>query len=103
MRRLIPSIGSLIAFEAVARHLSFSKAADDLALTQSAVSRQIGALEQMLGMQLFERRRNHLVLTDTGAIYLADVIDVLERLSGATVRVMGNRKGGGVAHVVSTE
>jgi LysR family glycine cleavage system transcriptional activator len=103
MRRLIPSISSLIAFEAVARHLSFSKAADDLALTQSAVSRQIGALEQMLGMQLFERRSNRLVLTDTGAVYLADMIDALERLSAATVRVMSSRKGSGVVQVVSTE
>jgi LysR family transcriptional regulator, glycine cleavage system transcriptional activator len=102
MRRLIPSIGSLIAFEAVARHLSFSKAADDLALTQSAVSRQIGALEQMLGTELFERRPHRLVLTETGASYLSDVIDALERLSASTVRVMSNRKGGGVVHVVST-
>ena len=102
MRRLIPSTASLIAFEAVARHLSFSKAADDLALTQSAVSRQIGALEQMLGSQLFERRPHGLVLTETGAIYLVDVIDALERLSGSTVRIMGNRKGGGIVQVVST-
>ncbi|SDR64244.1 transcriptional regulator, LysR family [Rhizobiales bacterium GAS113] len=102
MRRLIPSIGSLIAFEAVARHLSFSKAADDLSLTQSAVSRQIGTLEQMLGMQLFERRPHRLVLTETGATYLADVIDALERLSASTVRVMSNRKGVGVVQVVST-
>ena len=71
-------------------------------MTQSAVSRQIGALEHMLGSQLFERRPHGLVLTETGAIYLLDVIDALERLSGSTVRIMGNRKGGGIVQVVST-
>jgi len=56
----------------------------------------------MLGSQLFERRPHGLVLTETGAIYLVDVIDALERLSGSTVRIMGNRKGGGIVQVVST-
>jgi LysR family transcriptional regulator, glycine cleavage system transcriptional activator len=102
MRRLIPSIGSLVAFEAVARHLSFSKAANDLSLTQSAVSRQVGTLERTLGVQLFERRPHRLILTSAGASYLADVIDALERLGAATVRVMSSRKGAGVVHVIST-
>jgi LysR family glycine cleavage system transcriptional activator len=102
MRRLIPSIGSLVAFEAVARHLSFSKAANDLSLTQSAVSRQVGTLERTLGVQLFERRPHRLILTGAGASYLADVIDALERLGAATVRIMSSRKGAGVVHVIST-
>ena len=62
MRSKIPSTGWLTAFEAAARHQSYTKAADELAVTQSAVCRQIGALEDFLGVQLFRRqprRRAH--------------------------------------------
>jgi hypothetical protein len=55
VRRRLPSISSLQAFEAVARHLNFSRAADELSLTQSAVSRQVAALEDLLNVKLFDR------------------------------------------------
>ena len=55
MRRKIPSTAALIAFEAAARHESFTRAADELALTQSAICRQIGGLEEFLGLALFRR------------------------------------------------
>ncbi|MDG6400937.1 LysR family transcriptional regulator, partial [Pseudomonas quasicaspiana] len=55
MRRFLPSLSALQAFEASARHLNFTRAAEDLSVTQSGISRQITNLEQFLGMRLFER------------------------------------------------
>jgi len=54
-RRLTPSMSLLVAFEAAARHLSFTRAADELSLTQSAISRQVAALEALLEVTLFRR------------------------------------------------
>ena len=62
----LPPLELLLAFEAAARHLSFTKAAEELSLTQSAVSRQIQALEESLGGKLFERRTRALLLTENG-------------------------------------
>ena len=63
MRRKIPSTTALISFEAAARHQSFTKAADELALTQSAICRQIAGLEAFLGIELFRRSRRGVKLT----------------------------------------
>ena len=63
-RRSIPSLASLQAFDSAARLLSFTRAADELALTQSAVSRQIQTLEDGVGLSLFRRTGNRLVLTE---------------------------------------
>jgi LysR family glycine cleavage system transcriptional activator len=93
MRRFIPSMGSLIAFEAVAKHLSFSRAADDLALTQSAVSRQIKALEDLLDVRLFERLPHKLILTEAGESFLPEVTEALEQLSAATSNVVNFQNG----------
>ena len=66
----LPPLDRLEAFEAAARHLSFTKAGDELALTQSAVSRQIAALEAHYGLPLFRRLHRALRLTDDGqALY----------------------------------
>ncbi|MCR5866487.1 LysR substrate-binding domain-containing protein [Aquincola sp. J276] len=78
-------VGPLRAFEAVARRLSFSGAADELHLTQSAISRQIRALEEELGAVLFLRGTRHVELTGTGATLLRTVAPLLDRLD-ATVR-----------------
>ncbi|HEY8361156.1 MAG TPA: LysR substrate-binding domain-containing protein [Ramlibacter sp.] len=77
----------LYAFEAAARHLSFTAAGEELALSQSAVSRQIQQLEQNLGAPLFERRHRALVLTEAGRIMQRAVQDSLERLADAGSRV----------------
>lgn len=69
MRRKIPSSIALTAFEAAARHQSYSKAADELAVTQSAVCRQIAALEEFLGVPLFRRSHRGVTLTEAGADY----------------------------------
>ena len=72
-KTFLPPIADLLAFEAAARHASISRAAQELHLTQSAVSRQIRQLEQQLGMALFHRVRQRIVLTDAGRVYAADV------------------------------
>jgi LysR family glycine cleavage system transcriptional activator len=76
----LPPLDQLEAFEASARHLSFTKAADELALTQSAISRQIAALEEHYGLPLFRRLHRALRLTDEGQALAKLVGDVLARL-----------------------
>jgi LysR family glycine cleavage system transcriptional activator len=76
----LPPLDQLEAFEASARHLSFTKAADELALTQSAVSRQIAALEAHYGLPLFRRLHRALRLTDDGQTLRQAVGEVLGRL-----------------------
>jgi LysR family glycine cleavage system transcriptional activator len=83
-RGFLPNIGNLIAFEATARHGSVSRAADELNLTQSAVSRQIQQLEDSLGLSLFHRTRQRMVLTDVGRMYASQVRGSLGDLSDAT-------------------
>lgn len=87
LRTELPRLDLLRSFEAAARTLSFTRAADELALTQSAVSRQIAQMEQGLGMPLFERRHRALVLTDAGQRMQRAVVDCLERLRDATASV----------------
>ncbi|MBI2307328.1 MAG: transcriptional regulator GcvA [Rhodocyclales bacterium] len=96
MRRKIPAIETLVAFETAARHQSFTRAADELALTQSAVSRQIGALEEMLGVLLFNRIKRRLSLTDAGQLYARQVRDHLARLERDTLAMMAQQGAGGV-------
>lgn len=76
----LPSLDTLKGFEAVARTLSFTKAAEDLCLTQSAVSRQIQTLEQQLGVSLFIRRPRLLLLTAEGQILQQTVSRILHQL-----------------------
>lgn len=85
-------IGPLRTFEAVARRLSFSAAAEELFLTQPAVSRQIKALEADLGLPLFLRGTRHVELTREGAQLLATLMPLLQRLD-ATVRQLRSVRG----------
>lgn len=80
----LPPLAFFQGFEAAARTLSFTKAADELFITQSAVSRQIKALEDHLGIRLFERRPRALALTESGQALQRISADVLERLQAAT-------------------
>ncbi len=82
-RRSIPSISGLIAFEATARHRSFSQAARDLDLSQGAVSKRVRQLEEVLGVALFARDRQHVELTPAGRNYLAGVSRILAQLEVA--------------------
>jgi len=82
-RYSLPQLGFIQGFEAAARNLSFTKAAEELFITQSAVSRQIKALEDHLGVALFERRQRALALTESGHALYRVATDVLERLQAA--------------------
>ncbi len=84
----IPTIAGLQAFESAARHRSFTRAAAELNRTQGAISQQIRQLEEQLGVALFERVRQRVVLTGAGAAYLADIQKVLANLVEATHRTI---------------
>jgi LysR family glycine cleavage system transcriptional activator len=94
-RSLIPSLGALQAFEAAARHGSFTRAAEELSLTQGAVSRQVAVLEDMLGVALFERVRQRVSLTEAGSAYAQEVRESLSRIASATLATMTLRGAGG--------
>lgn len=79
-KRLVPSMTALQCFEAAARHLSFTRAAEELHLTQSAVSKQVAQLEEMLHHHLFLRIRRRLQLTPAGSLYLAEVNKILTQV-----------------------
>src|SRR5919201_2999976 len=83
-RNVMPSLDLLTGFEAAARHLSFTKAGEELFLTQSAVSRQIKELEEQLGVELFQRRHRALALTDAGKQFYASAAQVLTTMRAAT-------------------
>lgn len=92
MRRKIPSTQALIAFEAAARLESFTQAAAELALTQSAICRQIAGLEEFLGLALFRRTRHGVRLTEAGLAYsrkVAAQLDAVERDALATMNLAG--------------
>ena len=89
MRRKIPSNSALMAFEAAARHGSFARAAEELALTEGAVSRQIGRLEAFVGVALFERVGNRVRLAPNGTRYAAQVREILDRLERDSLYLMG--------------
>jgi DNA-binding transcriptional LysR family regulator len=95
MRRILPSLASLQFFEAAARHMSFTRAARELHVTQSAVSRQIRQLEEHVGRPLFRRSKQRLVLTEAGEAYAVAVRDVLEQAEAATLQLMAYGSGGG--------
>ena len=83
----MPSLDLLQGFEAAARHLSFTKAGEELYLTQSAVSRQIKELEDQLGVELFHRRHRALALTEAGQQFYAATAQVLTTMRTATSRL----------------
>ncbi|EEX32918.1 MULTISPECIES: LysR substrate-binding domain-containing protein [Vibrio] len=84
----LPSIKALRSFIAVAHHQSFSKAAEELYVTQGAVSKQIAILEQMVGQPLLERQLNGIELTTAGKQYLPKVIEALEIIQHATASLI---------------
>lgn len=90
-RRLLPSTSALAAFEAVARRGGFTQAARELALTQSAVSHQVSALEKQLGVRLFDRTTRGVSLTAAGRSYAAAVTDALGAIRDASLAVMTDR------------
>ena len=96
MRRKIPGTELLIAFETAARHQSFTRAAEELCLTQSAVCRQISALEAYLGIALFNRVKKRVNLSEAGLLYSRQVREHLRRMEHDTLSLMAHRGTGGV-------
>ncbi|WP_158135243.1 transcriptional regulator GcvA [Photobacterium damselae] len=88
MSRRLPPLNSLKVFEAAARHLSFTRAAEELFVTQAAVSHQIKALEEFLGLKLFRRRNRSLLLTEEGQSYFLDIKDIFSSIADATDKVL---------------
>lgn len=93
-RRFLPSMSLLQSFEAAARHQSFTMAAAEMSLTQSAVSRQIRALEEGLGADLFIREKQTVRLTLAGEAYAREVRESLRRISNASLSFRANPRGG---------
>lgn len=94
MARRTPPLKSLRAFEAAGRHLSFTRAADELFVTQAAISHQIKALEEYLGLPLFIRQNRKLLLTDEGQNYWPKIRDMFEGLTIATEQLKSQLAGG---------
>ncbi len=94
MSRQLPPLNGLRAFEAAARHLSFTKAADELSVTQAAISHQIRGLEERLGVQLFIRRNRALLLSEAGQAYLPALREAFDTIANATERLQRRDEGG---------
>lgn len=88
-----PPLNWLRSFEAAARFMSFTKAADELNMTQAAISQQIKGLEGHLGTNLFNRLPRSLELTEAGKAYLPAVHEAMERLAAATNEIFGEGRG----------
>lgn len=95
MLKYLPSLSALRAFEAAARHLSFTKAASELGVTQSAISRQMRAMEDLLGLRLFERTGHGLILTEAGEVYAQKIRTKLQDIETATLELLAYRGQGG--------
>lgn len=94
----IPPLRALKAFEASARHLSFTKAAEELFVTQAAISHQIKSLEDKIGVRLFKRFNRSLQLTTEGQVYLLAILEALEKLEKSS-RQLVNRNAKGMLNL----
>ena len=94
MRPRLPPLNALKAFEAAARHESFTRAAEELCVTQGAVSHQVKAREAELAIKLFNRERQRLIITEAGRDYLAVVRDALDRIAVGTERLLQRQNAG---------
>lgn len=94
MPRRLPSLNGLRAFEAAARHLSFTRAAEELSVTQAAVSHQVKTLEEQIGLPLFRRLNRALILTDEGQTLFPAVRDALDALAEAADRLYSRNVAG---------
>ncbi|TDW25683.1 LysR family glycine cleavage system transcriptional activator [Rhizobium azibense] len=94
MTRKLPPLTTLPAFDAAARHLSFTKAAGELNVTHGAISRAVRNLEEVLGLRLFERGTRSVRLTPEGAAYSAEIAAALDRVGIATMAATASRSTG---------
>jgi LysR family glycine cleavage system transcriptional activator len=96
MPRRLPALNALKAFEAAARHESFTRAAEELYVTQGAVSHQAKALEAELGVKLFNRERQGVAITEAGRTYLSVVRDAFDRIASGTERLLQRQNAGAI-------
>jgi len=94
MPRQLPPLNALRAFEAAARSESFTRAAEELCVTQGAVSHQVKALEAELGLKLFNREQQGLVITEAGRVYLEVLRDAFDRIAVGTERLLQRQSAG---------
>ncbi len=94
MARRLPPLNGVKAFEAAARSESFTRAAEELNVTQGAISHQVKALETTLGLKLFHRERQRLILTEAGRDYLAIIRDALDQIAAGTERLLQRQQSG---------
>ncbi len=87
----LPSLAALRSFESAARHASFRAAADELSVTQSAISHQIAVLERQLGVSLFVRAHRGITLSDAGAVYYPYLVDAFRQIERGTAAVLRSR------------
>lgn len=95
MRRMIPSLQALICFESAAKHKSYTYAAQELSITQSAVSRQVQQLEEFLNIELFNRTRHGVELTQAGEQYFKSIKPYLLGIEQSTLDLMSHKGLGG--------
>jgi LysR family glycine cleavage system transcriptional activator len=91
MKRRLPPLSALRAFDAAARHASFARAAEELHVTPGAISRQIKTLEDFLRQQLFERHTRKIELTDFGHLYFSSTSNALDEIEHSTIKALGTR------------
>jgi LysR family glycine cleavage system transcriptional activator len=96
MKRTLPPLNGLRAFEAAARHMSFTDAAEELSVTQAAISHQVRGLELRLGLKLFVRRNRSLLLSEAGQSYLPSVRAAFDQLNEATEKLLQKDRGGNI-------
>jgi LysR family glycine cleavage system transcriptional activator len=103
MPRRLPPLNAVKAFEAAARSMSFTRAAEELFVTPGAVSQQVKALETELGLKLFNRERQRLVITEAGREYLAVIRDALDQIALGTERLTQRQHSGVLTVSVSPD
>jgi DNA-binding transcriptional LysR family regulator len=91
MRKATPSLNALRAFESAARHESFSKAAEELGVSASAISQQVAQLEAELGIRLFDRLKQRIKMSDAGRKYQSSLSAALDRIESATTDLIGGK------------
>ena len=99
--RKYPSTTALQCFETAARHLSFTNAAQEMHMTQSAISKQVAQLEEMLNLSLFYRTPHRISLTPAGKTYYLEVLEILKHIEAATTSLMSNSDNSEVLKIVS--
>lgn len=99
--RRYPSTTALQCFETAARHLSFTNAAQEMHMTQSAISKQVAQLEEMLNLSLFYRTPHRISLTPAGKAYYLEVLEILKHIEVATTNLMSHSSNTELLKIVS--